>query len=184
MRALAISLLALAACDAYDEDLGSTPFYCGPDEPACPRGYTCVDDPAHGMMVCQSDSSNPSNFDCADDSDQEPNNGLAEAATVSLDSASTYAVDNRAICPVGDKDTYAVMLTASADLEATIIYEAAGSELSAAILNTGGVPIQRATQVSGEARTLRAFARNLPSGVYYVQVSGGLNNYELSVALP
>ncbi len=180
MRALAATLLVLAACDAYDEDLGPTPFFCGPGEQECPQGYTCVDDPAHGMMVCKSDSST-SNFECADDSSQEPDNGLTDAATASVGAT----LDGRAICPAGDKDTYAVMLSATANLSATIIYQAAGSELTAAILNTGGVPIQRASEVSGEARTLRAVATDLPSGLYYVQVSGGagaVNNYELSLA--
>lgn len=189
MRALALSLLALVACDAYDEDIGPTPFYCGPGD-QCPSGYTCQDDPVSGKAVCvASDDSISNNFDCADDSDMEPNNMLAEAAMTPVDSSKTFTVDGRAICPAGDRDLYAVTITTNSEnLEATIVYEAGGIELTAAILNTGGVPIQRADGV--DTRTLRASARNLPAGLYYVQVvaelSGGslqVNNYELSLAV-
>lgn len=187
----AVLLLALvAACDAYDEDLGPTPFLCGPDG-ACPNGYSCMDDPANGRKVCvASDDSISSEFDCADDSDLEPNDVLAEAATTPLDQMKTFSLDGRAICPAGDVDTYAVMITAGPEnLEATIVYAANGGALRGAILNTGGVPIDEAAAVTGEARTLRAFARNLPNGLYYVRVYSELgagvavNNYKLSLAV-
>jgi hypothetical protein len=189
MRA-SLLLVLLVACDAYDEDLGPTPFLCGPDG-ACPSGYTCTDDPANGRMVCvASDDSISNTFDCDDDSDLEPNDMLDMAAMTPVDMMKTYSLDGRAICPAGDRDTYAVMMsTSNQNLEVTITYEAGGAALRGGILNTGGVPIQMATGVTGEPTTLRAFARNLPSGLYYVQVystlggSLAVNNYKLAFAV-
>ena len=189
MRALLITALLLTACDAYDEDLGPTPFFCGSEEPACPMGYSCVDDPSNGTKVCVADDDSISNtFDCKDDSDQEPNDMLAEASDVNIDGVKTYSIADRAVCPAGDKDTFSVMITtASENVEATITY-AGGADLSGGILNTGGVTIARAEPVSGEAKTVRAFVRNLPIGQYYVQVyapigagSLAVNNYKLSI---
>jgi hypothetical protein len=189
MRA-AFLLVALVACDAYDEDIGPTPFLCGPDG-ACPAGYNCADDPANGRMVCiASDDSISNEFDCDDDSDLEPNDTLAMAAMTPVDAMKTYSLDGRAICPAGDRDTYAVMIaTSNENLETTITFEAGGAALRGGILNTGGVPIQMATAVAGEPQTLRAFARNLPAGLYYVQVystlggSLAVNNYTVSFAV-
>ncbi|HEY5948900.1 MAG TPA: hypothetical protein VIV40_25590 [Kofleriaceae bacterium] len=191
MRKLLAMFVLLAACDAYDQDLGPTPFLCGPDEPRCPMGYACKEDPANGAEVCvASDDSLSNNFDCHDDSDTEPNDKLDMATMTPIDTQKTYSLDGRAICPAGDKDTYAVMLTtASQALEMTIVYEANGATLAGAILNTGGVPISSATAVDGQQRTLRASARNLPIGLYYVQVFSPLggtiavNNYSVSIAV-
>jgi hypothetical protein len=192
MRAalLFVVVLPLAACDSYDEDLGPTPFLCGPDD-ACPAGYACADDQANGRRVCvSSDDSIPSEFDCNDDSDLEPNDVLAMAAMTPIDVMKSYSLDGRAICPATDKDTYAVMIsTTNENLDAQITFQAGGAALRAAILNTGGVPIATAAAVAGEPTTLRAFARNLPSGLYYVQVSSTLagslavNNYKLELAV-
>jgi hypothetical protein len=183
-------LIVLVACDAYDEDLGPTPFLCGPDG-ACPSGYTCTDDPANGRMVCiASDDSISSEFDCDDDSDLEPNDTLEMAAMTPVDAMKTFSLDGRAICPAGDRDTYAVMIsTSNENLQATLTFEAGGAALRGAILNTGGVPIAMAAAVPDQPMTLSAFARNLPSGLYYVQVYstvGGdiaVNNYKLAFAV-
>ncbi|HEY5926498.1 MAG TPA: hypothetical protein VIV11_32650 [Kofleriaceae bacterium] len=184
MRALIATLLVVAACDAYDEDLGPAPFFCGQEDPVCPSGYSCVDDPTNGTKVCVSDDDSISgNFECEDDSALEPNDMLAAATTITA----SYTVDTGAICPAGDRDLYAITMSADgANLEATITY-AGGAVLRCAILNTGGVPIANATEVGGEDRTLRATAADLPSGQYYVQVTAtpagtlAINNYELSV---
>ena len=185
MRALLAALLVLAACDGYDEDLGPAPFFCGTEDPVCPSGYSCVDDPTNGTKVCVSDEDSISgNFDCEDDSSIEPNDMLAAATAIS--NPASYSFDTGAICPAGDRDLYAFTIAAGTTVEATITY-AGGAVLRCAILNTGGVPIANATEVGGEDRTLRATARDLPAGDYFVQVTAtptgslAVNNYELSV---
>lgn len=184
-------IAVMSACDAYDTDLGPTPFLCGSGDPQCPTGYTCQDDPATGDKVCvASDNSLSNNFNCADDSDTEPNNMLAEATMTGLDATKTYTQDNRAICPAGDKDTYAIMLSvANEDLDATLTFDAGGAPLRAAFLNTGGVPIQAATGVSGQPTMLHAAVQNLPAGLYYFQVFSQLggtisvNNYKFTITV-
>ena len=183
-------IVLLVACDAYDEDLGPTPFLCGPDG-ACPSGYACTDDPANGRMVCvASDDSISNEFDCDDDSDLEPNDTLDMAAMTPVDAMKMFSLDGRAICPAGDLDTYAVMLsTTNETFETTITFEAGGAALRGAILNTGGVPIAMAGAVTGEPTAIHALARNLPSGLYYVRVystvgsSLAVNNYKVAFAV-
>jgi len=191
MRALLAAIVVLAACDAYDKDLGPQPFFCGEDEPACPMDYSCVDDPANGTKVCVRDGDSISgNFDCDDDSDSEPNDMLTEAVMTGADSVKSYAIDGRAICPAGDRDVYGVMInTSNESIELTIVFQGGGAELAGGILNTGGVTIAAASDAA-EAHTIRATARNLPTGQYYVHVftppGGGslsVNNYELSLSV-
>ncbi len=190
MRPVFVLAALLAACDGYDEDLGPAPFLCGPDD-ACPSGYTCMDDPANGRKVCVgSDDSISGDFNCNDDGQYEPNDMLAMAQMTPVDAMKTFSLDGLAICPAGDKDTYAVMIsTSSSNLEATIAYQADGGALRGAILNTGGIPIANASPATGAPTTLHALARNLPTGLYYVQVvavtgtSPSVNNYTLSIAV-
>jgi len=190
MRALLATALLLVACDAYDEDLGPAPFYCGADEPACPMGYECMDDPVNGTKVCVASGDTVGEFAC-DNDNLEPNDTLATAVMTNLDSVKTYSIDGRAICQTGDKDVYALMIAASGEhVEATITFKGGGALLAVGVLNTGGVTIGPATAVAGESTMSRAEARNLASGLYYVQVlappSGGtvsVNNYKLSIAI-
>ena len=190
MRALLLGCLALAACDAYDTNLGPTPFLCG-DMGECPTGYTCQDDPATGKKVCVSDSDTlSSNFNCDDDSDTEPNNMLDAATATGLDAAKTYSQDNRAICPAGDVDNYAITIaTANERIEASLTFDADGAPLKAAILNTGGVPIMNLTGVSGQPTMLHAMVQNLPIDTYYFRVfselggSISVNNYKFTLTV-
>jgi hypothetical protein len=182
MRAVLL-LAALAACDGYDEDLGPTPFLCGPED-ACPSGYTCTDDPANDRKVCVGDGDSINgNFECNDDSAFEPNDMLAMAEPTDA----TKSFDRLSICPVGDRDLFAVMISsAGANLEADVTFQANGSVLRAAILNTGGVPIAEAAVLDGAPMTLHVIEPELPAGLYYVQVTAepdapAVNNYALSI---
>lgn len=191
MRALLLAAVLVAGCDAYDEDLGPAPFFCGEGDQRCPSGYQCAMDPSSGDEVCiPDDDSIDQNFDCADDSDQEPNDTLPMADEKPIDVTSAYSVDNRAICPAADRDNYAFMLSgASADADLTITFDADGAPLYAAIVNTGGVPIAEAATTAAEPTKLHALASNLPAGLYYVHVeakptgSRAVNNYELSLSV-
>lgn len=190
MRPLLLACLALTACDAYDTDLGPTPFLCG-EMGECPTGYSCQDDPATGKKVCVSDNDSlSSNFSCADDSDTEPNETLDQATVTPLDGMKTYSLENRAICPARDVDNYAIMIaTANEGIDATLTFEAGGAPLRAAIRNTGGVPIMNLTGVSGQPTMLHAAVQNLPVDKYFFTVSSQLggsisvNNYKFTLTV-
>lgn len=188
--ALALAILGTAACSAYDEDIGPTPYLCSDSaDPPCPEGYACQDDITTGERVCVGQGGMlSSNFDCADDSSVEPNNMLDVAVATGLDAMKTYAKDGLSICPAGDKDVFAITISAqnkSITLEAE--FTANGATLVASILNAGGIPIETSQPVSGEPTKIRAVVANLPAGQYYAQVAasvGGaltLNNYKVSL---
>jgi hypothetical protein len=105
-----------------------------------------------------------------------------------VDQTKNFPLAGLAICPTGDKDTYAITIrTANENLEMIIEYETDGAPLQGSILNSGGVSIQNTSPVAGAGNKARAYAANLPTSVYYVQVygpnSGGLttNNYKLDI---
>ncbi len=191
MRALAFLALALAACSAYDDNLGPTPYLCGETDPPCPDGYACQDDITTGERVCVGGGGSLSNdFDCADDSQLEPNNMLDVATATPLDGVKTFAQEGLAICPANDKDLFAITIaTQNENIELVAEFQANGAELVGAILNAGGIPIATAKPVDGEPTKIRAFAQNLPAGKYYAQVAAGvsgtltLNNYQIDLAI-
>jgi hypothetical protein len=179
MRAAVLVLVAiLSACDAYDHDLGPAPFLCGPSEPRCPTGYSCIEDPNSGDQVCVDAESLSGTGACADDSAIEPNDTLAMATAA----AGSYERDGLAICPPTDKDTFVIEMTGAGRIELAVTFER-GATLRAAILNEGGVPIATGTLDEG-TRTLDAFADVASAGTYYAQVSspsGRANNYSITL---
>ena len=52
LAALGLAALAAPSCSPYDPSLPGAPFLCGDQEPRCPDGYVCVDDP-DGRKVCR-----------------------------------------------------------------------------------------------------------------------------------
>ena len=181
MRAL-VAIVLLGACDAYDKDIGPAPFFCGPDEPRCPMGYTCMHDPTSGADVCGT----PIAWSCADDSALEPNNTLPKATATPVDTMASFT-QAAAICPPGDIDTFAISLGANGKaVEATVTFDGKGAVLHGAILNEGGVPVAEATSV--DATTIHAAAPSLSKGTYYIQIDGPTigrtqNNYQLTVSV-
>src|SRR5215203_6061138 len=104
MRTRLISLCAivLSACDAYDQNLGPTPFLCGDDQPRCPMGYSCMMDGISGEEICVIENGSlATDFDCADDSALEPNGLLEEATATPIDTMTTHSVMGLAVCPAG-----------------------------------------------------------------------------------
>lgn len=191
MRALGFLVITLAACSAYDDNIGPTPYLCGETEPPCPEGYTCQDDITTGEQVCVGGGGSLSHdFDCADDSASEPNNMLDVATATSLDGMKTFAKEGLAICPANDKDLFTITIaTQNEKIELIAEFQANGAALVGAILNAGGIPIATSAPVSGEPTKIRAFAQNLPAGQYYAQVAAGvgaaltLNNYKLDLVV-
>jgi hypothetical protein len=181
-------LVTLAACDAYDTDLGPTPFFCGETAPRCPDGYTCQTDGLTLEEICVSEGESLSvDFDCDDDSANEPNNLLEEGTVVPAD-MKEYSVTGQAVCPAGDRDLFNITVgTMNSSIEIVLDYEAGGAVLQMALLNAGGVPISTATEVS--SMKLRAAAQNLPVGTYYASVSApvmetiSVNNYQLAITV-
>jgi hypothetical protein len=182
---------ALAACSAYDTDLGPAPFLCGPAEPRCPKDYTCVEEITTGDEVCVSaGGGGTGDFDCHDDSAYEPNDTIAMSSMATLTN-NTLTIENLAICPGRDKDHFTVAIPAGGgDIEIVVTYELGGAMLKASILNAGGIPIASGTPVTGMAGTIRAAAQNLPGDNYYAQVAGPtdgallVNNYKLTINTP
>jgi hypothetical protein len=186
---LAVLVAALvAACDAYDRDLGPAPYLCGNTAPRCPMDYACMTDGITGHEVCVRDDSELSTeLECADDSELEPNNVLDEASPSSIDSTKTFSASALAICPAGDRDLFEIAVsTEGTNVEMTVEYDAAGASLQAALLNAGGVPIATAEPVTNAPRTLHATA-SLPIGTYYASITApvtetiSVNNYQLSI---
>jgi hypothetical protein len=205
MRALifafAVAGLAFVACSPYSPDLGAEPFFCGSGTPRCPDGYACMGSGSGvGSALCVStgggkpvDGGNL-NAMCADDSQVE---GASRNDTIStayaLPDLSTrpscqFVLTNLAICPMGDKDNYSLVLSVDGKtIQADIQYDSWGSALQGAIANSGGTPI-KTLQAGAGSNDVSGAATNLPAGQYFIEVFGpaaapGINNYKMTVTM-
>jgi hypothetical protein len=197
MRTLPFLFLiaATSACSPYSPDLGGAPVLCGSAEPKCPDGYTCMAGSGGSPDVCLAPNGavpvDGSSGDCADDSMLEPNNTIATAWQTPVDSPKkVFPLGSLAICPAGDKDTYAVNIsTANETLEVLAEFDPARATLQGSILNSGGIPIANASPVAGMTGQIHAAAANLPKGTYYAQIYGPssgavtTNNYKLTLTV-
>src|SRR6267142_8105 len=108
MRIQVMVLVAAAACSPYSPNLGNTPFLCANNDPKCPDGYTCQ--PLDMKMVCVQNGTN--------------NDSIATAyQTPVATQRKDLDFTNLAICPTGDKDYYSVQLTATQNIDVTLIYD-------------------------------------------------------------
>ena len=190
--AFASGLAGLSACSPYSPDLGGQPFLCDSVEPTCPDGYSCEMETTGEMrMLCVVAGgaivdSGTSGFQCADDSTLEKPDKNDTIATAYQTPVASQRMDitfaGLAICPEGDKDNYAVNITAAnQNLEVIVTWEA-GLPISASILNSVGTPIANGT--SNGPTSVKAYAANLPVGTYYTQAFAGAttkNNYKISI---
>jgi len=180
---------AIAGCSPYDPDLPDTPFLCGNAAPRCPDGYACITDP-DGRMVCSSQPAAPGSAGgvaCADDSPLETSarNDTIETAVDSPVAGAQRSIllAPLAICPAGDRDLFAVQITAGQHLEALTSWTA-GSPVAVDILDDTGTPV--ASGGAAGERSLRAYASSLPIGTFYVQASaaaGVSNNYRIEITV-
>lgn len=193
-----VLISAAAACSPYDPDLGPAPFLCGAADqnPRCPDGYTCQVGAGSGAAeycVATGGGTVPvdgNSLNCADDSSLEPNDSIAQAfQTPVATQKNNLTFAGLSICPAGDKDDYSITITAAnQNLEVLIEYDpAAGADLQGSLLNSGGQPIANASPVTGMVGVRRAYAPNLPTGVFYASVFGPsmgalqTNNYKLTI---
>jgi len=192
-----MTLLLLAAiapaCTPYDPNLGVTPFLCGSADPKCPEGFECTGMDAMSRPICVASGATAVDgghvgFQCADDTMTEgpnKNDTVANAWQTPINAGfTTFPLAGLAICPDGDKDTYAVNITKEGqNLAALVEYQADGVALSVTILNSGGTSIASGSP-AGTDKVMASVA-NLPTGSspYFVQVYGpavGKNNYKVT----
>ena len=192
MRAFALVLLAAGACSPYSPELGAEPFLCGSSAPQCPDGYACT--MASGSAgVCTKMGGSGVVADappggCNADSTLEPNDTITMAWQTPIDTRKNFPLTDLAICPAGDKDTYAMAITVQGEnVEVLVDYPVTGAALQGAVLNSGGTAIANAMPITGSPGHIRAYVANLPTNTYYVQVQGPAsgsvttNNYKLTI---
>lgn len=181
---------ALAGCSPYDPELSDTPFLCGDEAPRCPDGYACIADLA-GRMVCSTQPAAPGAAGQAPCADDLPLETAARNDTIETAYRAPIAAPARsillaplAICPAGDKDTFAVQITRSPqDLEAIATW-AGDPPVVVEILDDAGRPVVRGVAAGDHA--LRAYAANLPVGTFYVQASaaaGVSDRYQVEITV-
>ncbi len=186
MRTMLIFLFA-AGCSSYDPKLGDSPFLCGADEPRCPEGYTCGGgSPAVCLAKGITIDSGTTNNQCADDSNFEGptrNDDIQHAfQTPVATQRMSMTIGPAAICPEGDRDTYAVQITVEKQNLETITTWDAGMPVSVSILNAGGMSL--ADSMAMGDKSMRAYVPNLPMGTYFVQTyaaTGVKNNYSVAI---
>lgn len=191
---LAAAIGIVASCSPYSPDLGNQPFRCGDGDPACPDGYFCMEVSPTDRRCISANGAEPDamgmGFPCADDSSLEGASRNDTPMTAYQTPVDTQRLDltlaGLAICPEGDKDNYAVTISAANAMKAIelVVSWDSGQPLSASILNAGGTSIGNAT-ANGD-KSLRACVPNMPAGTYYAAVfatGSTKNNYRMSVKL-
>lgn len=191
---LVAGIAIAASCSPYNPSLGDVPFRCGDQEPQCPDGYVCMEVSADDRRCVDIDGVQPdagnTGFPCADDNAVEGTSRNDTPMTAYQTPVDSQRLDltlaGLAICPEGDKDNYALTISAAnamKAIEVTVAWDS-GQPLSMSILNTGGTSIANGT-ASG-TNMLRACVPNMPAGTYYASVfATGMtkNNYRLGIKL-
>ncbi|MBA3817420.1 MAG: hypothetical protein H0X17_00885 [Deltaproteobacteria bacterium] len=186
---------AATACTTYAPELGNAPYLCGMVEPFCPEDYFCqtTAEPAPRDRVCVSSAgllpdSGTTGFQCSDDGPLEGSTKNDTPQTAYMTPVDTQRQDlslaGLAICPEGDKDFYAVTLSAAnpnKSLEVVVSWDS-GQPISMSITNASGTSLVNGVAMGD--KSLRACAPNLPTGTYFGSVfaSGSTkNNYRLAI---
>jgi hypothetical protein len=113
LHALTVTVALAAACNPYDPQLGDTPFRCGTDEPRCPDGYlpvqisTPICECRRAALLPDAGRGYFCNFDPSDTADMR-NDTPANAAILDAETNPVFTLIDRAICPLGDEDHYAL----------------------------------------------------------------------------
>lgn len=189
MQKLLFALTLAAGCSSYSPNLGPAPFLCGTDEPRCPSGYTCDDSAAPAVCLTKGGTApdaNGSSFQCADDSNLEGSTRNDDIMHAFQTPVATQRMDitfaQVAICPDGDRDTYAVQITVeNQNLEAITSWDS-GMPVSVSILSNSGTSLNNGSPMGDKA--MRSYVPNLPMGTYFVQAfaaAGVKNNYNIAI---
>jgi hypothetical protein len=178
-------------CSPYDPDLGDIPYKCADQEPFCPGGYTCLPQGTERFCVSSggvgvdSGGGSGSGLNCAEDSTTEGpnmNDDISHAyATPVEQSRNTISFAGLVICPMGDRDTYAITLLTQGSIEAVVTTEG-GAPVQVNLLNSGGANLMSGT--SNGTMSIRAFVANVPAGQYYAQAfatATAENRYKLTI---
>lgn len=188
----AFVLVAVAACNPYDPDLGDVPFKCGASEPFCPEGYSCMEY-SDTNRLCERDDGGggdvdapSSTFQCANDASIEPNNEVQSAFVTPIPSMPSYSLIGLAICPAGDKDHYRFDINVNGlNFEAQVSGVANRTPLSLKVLTNQGQLVASGASVAGTPSVVRIEVPNrLAVGTYIVQVESPdltENNYDLTL---
>ena len=175
-----LAVAATAACNPYDPTLGPEPFLCGTDEPRCPSGYACAEDPigADVCVVAGSLDARPGDaglVDCSADADLEPNETTSDPTVVPIpDLGESFVLAGAAICGA-DRDVFRFRVdTTGKNARVDLAYDSRLGvvELELELLNSAGVSIRAGTPVGGDPDTRRADFTNLAAGDYYALVQG------------
>ncbi len=182
-----VAVATLVACNPYAPDLPTAPFRCGPVEPRCPENYACKQYSADyqvcesGMSTVDAPPTDGSPLVCNNDQALEPNDAIGTARAIPPKPLGTpFKYADLAICPETDKDYYAITVDANTTNIQVVVDFSTGTPLTLAVLNSSGNPVATGT-IAGRKNT--AYLANAAAGVYYAFVSGGKNNYEMTVTL-
>lgn len=167
--------------------VGTPGGLCYPNE-TCDPGVECIEKlcvgPDEDSTV--SPDAQPS-FTCNNDSEIEPNESVGNPTMTGISSqALSIELAALAICPTADKDVFSFDVAQSGtDALIEIEYQASLGGLTLEILNGTGNSIMSASPVGGNDNLLRATGTNLPTGIYYAQVSADEseteNNYSIRI---
>jgi hypothetical protein len=178
---LALALLAAASCDAYNPDLGSSPFKCAtnPDIPSCPDGYG--EDYTDATKGCVCRLGVPA-YTCNTDT-HEPNDSTA-AATATPSPLSDTQITNVAICPYDDFDYYKMYVSSSnVRLDVIVSYDPADGHPAPIVEIVTQADVNKATGTDDGLGTVAATFTTPTGADFYAKVyraeSGGTKNYSI-----
>jgi hypothetical protein len=178
-HALALAVAATAACNPYDPHLGDQPFRCGSDEPRCPDGYACFEDPLGEDLCVPGSPDDPPRdaalVDCGADAELEPNETTADPTIVPIPGiGDTFTLAGAVICNA-DRDMFRFQVDTTgknARIDVTYGSRLGTVDLLLDLLNSTGTSIRAGTPIGADPDTLRADFANLAAGDYYGQLRG------------
>lgn len=181
-RALLAALLAAAACNPYDPDLGGAPFTCGTDEPRCPQGYLAVD-----VSPIRCECQRPSGIDAGayvcDGDPNEPNETFttATATLVGVNLAQNFT--GLAICPRTEEDNYALEATQGTLITVRVTFDRTRSAPRVDILNNSGASLPTMNETPEPGVVVVTHRANFSSR-YYARIRADQEvNYDLRLML-
>jgi len=187
MRRPLLLILALAACNPYDPQLGDRPFLCGSDEPRCPDGYVAVDleldrcECRRGGTVADGGV-----YQCTTDPN-EPNETISSATETTVGTNMQYMAPNAAICRVAgsdDVDVYHLMAPRAGTLITVDVAFFDDTRVPTIdLLDSGGVSVARGMPSPEPRDIVATFTAPTPAS-YFAKVSAAQDvNYSIRITI-